>query len=175
MCLCRVQSDQLYTWSDKKRAERTHCRIAKTPQRSSAPAAPAQSDPPRLSHRALQTLWQAGMQMRRRPGSWPQVLSFGELPGLAAANGLRAAGVLPSGCRVPRQLPPGPRDLRGDLRDQPRTAGPSRGALRGHHERGTFSPARNGRCGVGRRAPRQYARSLARRRPNGFVNCGDRR
>ena len=32
--------------------------------------------------------------MRGRSRSWPQVLSFGELPGLAATNGLRASGVL---------------------------------------------------------------------------------
>src|ERR1017187_4623554 len=113
-----LRSDQLYTWSDKN-AERTHCRIAETPQSPPAPTTPAQSDPARLPHRALQTMWQAGMQMRRRSRSWPQVLSFGELPGLAAANGLRAAGVLRSDCRVPRQLPPSPRDLGGDLRDQP--------------------------------------------------------
>src|SRR5271165_7186485 len=30
-----------------------------------------------------------------------------------------------------------PPDIRGDLRDQPRTAAPSRGALKGRHERST--------------------------------------
>lgn len=167
-------SDQLLPWSARN-AKPSHCRIAKTPRRSPAPTAPAPSDPARLPHRALQTMWQAGMQMRRRSRSWPQVLSFGELPGLAAANGLRAAGVLRSGCGVPRQLPPGPRGLRGDLRDQPRTAAPSRGALKGRHERSTFRPPCDVRCEIGRRAPRQYARRLARRRPKGFANCGDSR
>ena len=118
-----------------------HCRIAKTPQRSPAPTAPAQGDPARLPHRALQAVRQAGMQMRRRSRPWPQVLSFGELPGLAAANGLCAAGVLRPDGRVPRQLPPSPRDLRGDLRDQPRTAAPPGGALKGRHERSAFSPS----------------------------------
>ncbi len=174
MSLAKIVSDQLYTWSDIN-AERTACRIAKTSQSSSAPTAPAQSHPARLPHRALQTLWQAGMPMRRRSRSWPQVLSFGELPRIAATNGLRAPGVLCSDRRSPRQLPPSPPDLGGDLRDQPRTAAPSRGALKGRHERTTFCPPSDDRCGIGRRAPRQYARRLARRRPKGFANWGDRR
>ncbi len=136
---------------------------------------PAQSDPPRLPHRALQTMWQAGMQMRRGPRPWPQVLSFGELPGFAAANGLRAAGGLRSNRRVPRQLPPNPRDLREDLRDQPRTAAPPRGALKGRRERSAFCPPRSDRYGIGRYAPRQHARSLDRRRPRGLANCGGSR
>ena len=74
--------------------------------------------------------------MRRRPRSWPQVLSFGELPGLAATNGLRAAGAYAPTAEF--QLPPSPRDLRGDLRDQPRTAAPPRGALRDGRERNAF-------------------------------------
>lgn len=169
-----LPSDQLYTWSARN-AKRCHFRIAKTPPSSPAPTAPAQSDPARLPHRALQTMWQAGMQMRRRSRSWPQVLSFGELPGLAAANGLRPAGVLRSGCRVPCQLPPGPRGLRGDLRDQPRTAAPSRGALKDRHERSTFRPPCDNRWEIGRRAPRQYARRLARRQPRLLANCGGSR
>jgi len=174
MSLAEILSDQLYAWSDIN-AERTACRIAKTPPSSPAPAAPAQSDPARFPHRALQTMWQAGMQMRQRSRSWPQVLSLGELPRLAAANGLRAPGVLRSDRRAPRQLPPSPPDLRGDLRDQPRTAAPSRGALKGRHERSTFRPPGDDRCAIGRCAPRQYARRLARRRSKGFANCGDRR
>ena len=169
-----LQSDQLSTWSDKN-AKRAHCRIAKTPQSPPAKTAPAQSSPSRLPHRTFQTLRQAGVQMRRRPRPWPQVLSFGELSRLAAANGLCASGgVRPDG-GTPRQLPSSSRDLREDLRDQPRTAAPPGGALRGPHERCTFCPAHTNRCGIGRRAPRQYAPSLARWRPNSFVNRGGRR
>ena len=169
-----ILSDQLYTWSDRNNAERAHRHIAKTPQHSSAPTAPAQSDPPRLPHRALQTMWQTGMQMRRRSWSWAQVLSVGELPGLASENGLRAAGGLRSDGRVPHQLPPSPRDLGEDLRDQQRTAATPGGTLRGHHEECTFCSGRTDRCGFGRCAPRQYARPLARRQPR-FVHCGDSR
>ena len=167
-----VKSDQLYTWSDEF-PETTHSRVAKTPLRSPSPIASAPSYPARVSHRALQTLRQGGLKMCRRPRPWPQVLPVGQLSGLAAANGLRTAGVLRTNGGVPVELPPSPRDLRDDLRDQPRTAAPSRGALKGCHERSTSSPSHT-RCEPGR-APRQYARRLARRQPRGFVNCGDRR
>ena len=173
MKLYSLVSDQLYTWSDNH-AERTHCRFAKTPPSSPAPAASAPRDPARFPHRALQTMWQAGMQMRRRPRPRSQVLSVGELSRPAAANGLRPAGVLCSGGRVPRQLPPRPRDLGGHLRDQPRAAAPSGGALEDRYERSAFRPPCTDRSWVGRCAPRQYARKLARRRPQLFSTCGGR-
>ena len=170
----RIQSDQLNTWSDRN-AQGIRRHIAKTPQSTSAPTATAPGGPSRFSHRALQTMWQTRMQVRRRPRSWPQVLSFGELPGLAAANGLRTAGVSRSDCGVPCQLPASPRDLGGGLRDQPRTVAPARGALKSRHDRSTFRPPCDDRCGIGRRAPCQYARRLARRRAQGFANYGDSR
>ena len=169
-----IRSDQLDTWSDIN-AERTHYHIAETPQSSPAQTALAQSDPPRLPHRTLQTMWQTGMQVRRGPRSWPQVLSFGELPGFAAANGLRTAGVLRSDCEVPCQLPASPRDLGSGLRDQPRTSAPSRGALKSCHDRSASRPPSDDRCEFGRRAPCQYGRRLARRRTTGFANYGDSR
>ena len=169
-----LQSDQLYTWSDKD-GNPIHCRIAKAPQRSPASTAPAPSHPARLPHRTLQAVRQAGMQMRGRSRSWPQVLSFGELPGLATTNGLRAAGVLRPDGRVSRQLPPSPRDFRGDLRDQPRIAPPPRGALRDGRERNAFPACGTHRCGIGWRASRQYARRLVARQPELFGNCGGNR
>jgi hypothetical protein len=159
----RLQSDQLYTWSERH-AERAHCRIAQTSQSSSAPTAHTQCDPARLPDRALQTLRKTRMQMRRRSRSWPQVLSLGQLPGLSTANGLCAARVLRADRRVHRQLPPSPGDLRGDLRDQPRAATAPRGALRNSDGRCTLLAHRTIRNGIRRRAPGQYARSLARRR-----------
>jgi hypothetical protein len=172
MYRCRIQSDQLYKWSDKN-TETADRRPAQTPPRASAPTAPAPGHPAWLSHRALQAMWQAGMQVRRRSWSWPQVLSFGELPGSAAPDGLRAAGVLPPDHGVAGQLLPSSRDLRADLRDQSRAAAPARGVVRGRHERSTFRPPHIDRCGIGRRAPRQHARRLARRRPQLFRHCGD--
>jgi hypothetical protein len=157
-------SDQLLTWSDENR-EADHRRLAKAPPSAPAPIAPAQSGPPWVPYRALQTLWQARMQMRRRPRSWSQILSFGELSRPAPANGLCPARVLRAGERVPGQLPPRPPGPGGDLRDQPRAPTPSREALEDRHERSAAHPPYADRSGSGRRAPRQYARQLARPGP----------
>jgi hypothetical protein len=157
-------SDQFLTWSDEN-TETDHRRLAKAPPSAPAPIAPAQSCPPWFSHRALQTLWQARLQMRPRPRSWSQVLSFGELPRPAFANGLRPARVVRAGERVPGQLSPRSPDLGGDLRDQSRAPAPARGVLKHRHERSAVSPPHTDRSGTGRRAPRQYARQLARPRP----------
>src|SRR6266566_2734487 len=159
-----LASDQCYTWSDEN-IETAHRRLAKAPPSAPAPTASAQSRPPWFPHRALQTLRQARMQMRPRPWSWPQILSVGELSRPAPPNGLCPAGVLRPGERVPGQLPPRPPDFGGDLRDQPRTPAPPRGALRHRHERSAVSPPRTDRSETGRRAPGQYARQLARPRP----------
>jgi hypothetical protein len=156
-------SDQLLTWSDEH-IETDHRRLAKTPPSASAPTAPTQSHSAGFPHRALQTLWQTRMQMRRRPWSWPQVLSVGKLSRTAPTNGLRPARVLRAGKRVPGQLPPRPPDLGGDLRDQPRAPTPSREALKDRHERSAVIPPCTDRSGTGRRASRQYACQLARPR-----------
>src|SRR5260370_15698676 len=150
-----LESDQLYTWSDKNAEERTCCYLEKTPPSPRAPATPTQDDSARLADRALQTLWQAGVQVRRRSRPWTQVLRFDELPGIATANGLCAARVSRSDRRVRRQLPPNPRDLRSDLRDQSRTAAPPGGALNGRHERSAFHSRLANRCWIGWCAPRQ--------------------
>jgi len=157
-------SDQLLTWSDEY-SEADHRRLAQAPPSAPAPIAPAQGGPPWFPHRALQTLWQARLQMRRRPRSWPQVLPVGKLSRPAPANGLRPARVLRTGERVAGQLPPRSPDPGGDLRDQPRAPATSREALRNRHERSAASPPRADRFRTGRRAPRQHARQLARPRP----------
>lgn len=157
-------SDQLLAWSYVN-TEADHSRLAKAPPSAPASIAPTQGCPPWFPHRALQTLWQARLQMRPRPRSWPQVLSVGKLSWPAPANGLRPARVLRAGERVPGQLPPRSPDLGGDLRDQPRAPAMSREALKDHHERSAVSSPRTDRSGSGRRAPRQYARQLARPRP----------
>jgi hypothetical protein len=167
-----VESDQLYTWSDEN-GKRAHCHLEKTPSSPPAPTASTQGDPARLVDRTLQTLWQARVQMRRRSGPWPQVLPFGEPPGLTATNGLCAAGVSRPDCRVRRQLPPSPRDLRSDLRDQPRTAASPGGALKSHHARSASRPSCANRCWIGRRAPCQYGRGLARWQPGWCNKRGD--
>src|SRR5215471_4725378 len=168
-----LESDQLYTWSDENPGP-AHCRIAKTPQCSSAPAASTPSGPPRLAHRALQKMRQTGMQMRRRPRPRSQVLFVSQLSRLAAADGLRAAGVVRANERVPRQLPSSPRDPGGDLRDQPRTAAQTRGALKARYATSDFVHAGTDRCGTGWHTPRQYAGRVARRRSQDFACRGVR-
>ena len=164
MHLNPLQSDQLYTWSDgnTKTIDRW---LAQTPSSAAAPTAAARCHLAWLSHRALQTLWQTGMQVCRRPRSWSQILSFGKLPGPATANGLCATGVLRADQRVPGQLPASARAFRTDLRDQPRTPAPKRGAVKGLCEHSTLHPSRPAGCRVGWCAPRQHARSVARQRP----------
>jgi hypothetical protein len=166
-----IESDQLYTWSDEN-PEPAHSRVAETSQCSPAPTASAAGDPPGFSHRALQTMRQARMQMRRRPGPWPQVLFVSQLPRLPAANGLCAAGVLRSNSRVPGQLPSSPRDPGSYLRDQQRTAAPPRGALKTGHAPSRFYYSDTDRCGIGGHTPRQYAGVLARWRCKGFTCWG---
>lgn len=172
MYFIAVESDQLSTWSDDT-SESIHCRFAEAPQCSLAPVSFAPSDPPRFSHRALQALRQARMQMRRRPRPWPQVLSVGQLPGFAAANGLRTSGVLRSNGRASGQLSPITRDPRVDLRDQPRTAAPPRGVLKAPRAQGAFCPPHVDRCEIGRRSSCQYACRLARRQSKGFAGGGE--
>jgi len=129
----------------------------------------------RLPDRALQTLRQAGMQVCRWARTWTKVLSLGKLPRPAAANGLRAAGSLWANSGVSRQLSQKPRDSGNDLRDQPGTFAPPRGAIERHHERVIRRRPRHYRCGIGKRVSRQHARSLDRRRPAEFFLCGGSR
>ena len=174
MHLYRLQSDQLYTWSDGN-TNKIDRRLAQTPSSAAPPTAAARCHPAWLSHRALQTLRQARMQVCRWPWSWSKVLSFGELPGPAAANGLCAAGVLRADYRVAGQLSASSRALRTDLRDQSRTLTSPRGALNNPYEHRTLRPSRPAGYRVGRCAPRQYARSVAHQGPAFPQHCGGSR
>jgi hypothetical protein len=60
------------------------------------------------------------------------------------------------------------------VRDQPRTVAPPRGGLKACYAPSGFYHSDTDRCGIGRHTPRQYARSLARRRSRGFVHWGGR-
>jgi len=174
MHLYRLQSDQSYTWSDEN-TKTIDRRLAQTPSSAAAPTATARCHPAWLSHRALQTLRQAGMQVCRWPRSWSQVLSFGELPGPAAANGLCAAGVLRADQRVAGQLSASSRAPRTDLRDQSRTLTSPRGALNDPYEHRTLRPSRRAGYRVGWCAPRQYARSVAHQGTAFLQHCGGSR
>src|SRR6516162_11747595 len=84
-----IESDQLYTWSDENPEPHHYC-IAEAPLRTLAPTASAPSDPARLSHQTLQTLRQAGLQVCRRPRSWPQIV-FGAMTGAVGTLAARLA------------------------------------------------------------------------------------
>ena len=160
MSVPRLLSDHVYDWSARS-IQQVILGIAQAPTEFVARAAAIGCDLARLADRALQTLWQARLQMRRRPRSWPQVLPVGELSRPAAANGLCAAGSLTlqtTRVRWPITTAPA-QSLGGDLRDQPRAPAPPRGALRARHERSALIAPASIDAATGRRAPRQHARS----------------
>lgn len=163
MYYLQIKSDQLYTWSDIC-AQENLFRFTKTQTVSSAATSRTHRDPSWLTHRALQAVWQARLQVCRRSGARSQVLPIGKLSRLSTSHGLRTARVLRSDHRVSCQLPANPRDFRGNLRDQPRTIAAARGALRSRDGRRTISVLRTVGNGSRRRSSGQYARGLAGRR-----------
>lgn len=173
-----LQADQLYTWSDthaSQTASTLFCRrFASTSPTASTPVTPARLSVAGFPHRALQTLRQAGMQMRPRPRSWPQVLPLSQSLWPTTANGLHPPGLSKPGQRGSRQLPPSPRDLRRGLRHQSRTAMPPRGALSHFHEPCCCLVLRSLRSQTRRPTPGQYALRLARRRTHGRSHRGGR-
>jgi hypothetical protein len=166
-------SDQLLTWSAYGR--HSIIRLTQTPRPTAEADAGVGDTPAGLAHRALQALRQTWLQVRRRPRPWPQVLSVRELSRAPTANGLRASGRLRRRHRTPGELSPGPRDHRGDLRDQPRTLTPPRSALRGGGEPVVAVTHPIHRSSPGRRTHRQHARGLAHRRTRAGTDRGGRR
>lgn len=174
-----LKADQLNTWSEIYAPRITptapFC-LAKAPPTAVAAAAPAASFATRLTHRALQTLRQARMQVCPRSRPWPQVLPLGELPRPAAANGLRTAGLSRADRPVSRPSSSGPRDLGRDMRDQSRTAASPRGDLRDRDAQPTFLlTIRSAGHANGGSVARQYAGRLAEERLRNLVHCGDLR
>jgi len=149
-------SDHVYDWSARSIRElrkRRRALLRKLPRLECGAA--------RLADRALQALWQAGVQMCRWSRSRPEVLPVGEFSW--SADGLRAAGKSGSDPRARRQLPRSTRGARGGLRDQPRAVTAPRGALRAGGERNVATaahPRRFRRCA----AARQHGRGMTRRR-----------
>jgi hypothetical protein len=169
--LCGILSDQLYTWSDEH-TNRTSCCATQTPQCPCASDAARSIYPARLFNREIQAMRQAGMQMRRWAWTWPQVLSFGELSGPAAPDGLRAPRGLWANFGFSRQLSSDARDPGRDLQDQPRVVASARGTLTRQYEplasRLSITDRRAGWLGNSG----QYAGRLARRKQDEFIYCG---
>ena len=160
-------ADQLYTWTDNyalPTAPTNFCCSAPAPTSAAPAAATARSSTPRFSHRALQTLWQARLQMRSRPRPWPKILSLGQSLRATTANGLHPPRLLSPDHRISGQLSSASSDFGRDLRHQSRTVIPARCILRNRHE---SCPSRNLaslRCRTRQPASRQYALRLARPR-----------
>ncbi len=177
MNLLELQADQLYTWSDNYAphiAQTDFVRLAKAKAAAVTPVAATRSSAARFTHRALQAVWQAGMQMRPRSRSWSQVLPLRELYRPKAANGLRAPGTSRPDHRVSSPSPSGPRDLGGDLRDQSRAATTARGNLKDGHAQSPGFVLRSEGHANGRPAAGQYAGRLAEERPRILVQGGSR-
>src|SRR6267378_4249385 len=119
--------------------------------------------------------WQAWLQMRQGTRPWSQVLLVRELPKITAANRLCSAEPSCRDQEIPRQLSTRSRNLRGDLRDQPRAAAPPRGALRTHDEHRFFRAHRADRSPISKHDRRQYARELVGLFTQCFDNCGGHR
>ena len=155
-------SDQFLTWSANARYSVVH--FTQTPRATAQANAGVGHALAGLAHRTLQALRQTWLQVRRWARSWPQVLSVSELSGAPTTDGLRPTGRLRRRQRTLGELSPGPRDHRRDLRDQPRTTTPPRGALRGVGEPGAALAHHLHRSAISRRTHRQHARGLAQRR-----------
>jgi hypothetical protein len=159
--------DQLNTWSDTyapQPAQAVLVRFAKASAATFAPAATSRSLAPRFPHRAIQALRQAGMQMRPRSRSRPQVLPLHKLPRTEPGNGLCAPGFSAAGHRGSRPLPSLSRVGGGDLRDQWRAPAPARVLVKEDHAQPEPIPLHSVRYSHECPPPRQYARRLAEER-----------
>jgi hypothetical protein len=113
-------SDHLYAWSDAN-LESSHGRLTKTPPGSPAAITSPPSDPAGFPHRALQTLWQAGVQCAQGPGHGPKYYLSVSYPRLRPqmdyvpresyalateflANYHRAREILEAVCEINREL-----------------------------------------------------------------------
>lgn len=158
-------ADQLYTCTDNhalQSAQTDFCCSAPAPTSATAAHTTARSAPSWLPYRALQTLWQAGLQMRSRPGSWAEVLPLAQSLRRAAANGLHSPGLLSPGHRISGQLSSAPSDFGPDLRDQSRAVIPPRGTLRNRHASRPSLNVLSVRCRTRQPASCQHALRLAR-------------
>jgi hypothetical protein len=167
-------SDHVYDWSVRSLGKNI-VGVAQAPASVAAEASVVGCGAARLADRALQTLRQAGVQVRRGSGSRAEVLPVGELSRRATADGLRPSGKSRGDPGARRQLPRGTRGARRSVRDQPRAFTAPRGALRFGGERNVAAAhptdRRFRRCA----APRQYGRGMAPRRAALNHHRGDHR
>ena len=158
----RILSDQYDNWSDIF-AETIASLSPEPTQNPPPPAAALVCPPPRLAHRALQTLRQTRMQMCSGTGPRPQVLPLHQPAGSNPGYGLCPTGGSRHGRSISRELSFSPQDSRQDLQHQSRTA-PSQGASlekRRVHRKPYIPGCSSDRSPPGGHSHRQHAGDLA--------------
>lgn len=133
MRVSEAGSDQLYDCSERLDPA-LDLVVAAHPRAAASPLASPAASPSWFPHRALSAVWQAWVQVCRRPGPWPQVLSLDEPGWREASDDVRPPRLSGGGLRIPGQLPAGAGDAGGDLvhqRGAPATESLSVGGPRG--------------------------------------------
>ena len=114
-------SDQYYDWSDKRPRKSLGASPPAETQAASEQDAVSGDVLARFVDRALQALWQAGMQMLDGAGARAKVLPLRQSGGIQATDGLRALRVPPTGTAVRGELSTRSRVSQGNLCNQSRT------------------------------------------------------
>ena len=121
-------SDQCYKGSAAN--DRPTDNIASTPCLADTTAAVDEARVSQgLAGRALQAMWQAGVQVCPGAGSWSQILSLSKPCRASSGDDLRAPGLGRAGGGLSCESCGCPRTVGGDLRDKPDVVKKSRGFL----------------------------------------------
>lgn len=120
-----VLSDHLLYWSDINEKQ-IKCVSSPETKDSCKQAAASRCYSSRFLDQALQTVWQARLQVCTRPRSWSQVLPVCQPTWRQTANGLRPPGLPGASRRVCSKFSQDKRAFGENLRNQPGTA-PSEG------------------------------------------------
>lgn len=127
-----VVSDQLVYWSDTNEEQISYISSAKA-KNSFRQASPSRCCSTRLLDRALQTLWQARVQMCAWSWSWSQVLPVRQPDRSQTPDGLCSPEVPRTGRRVPCEFPQDKAALGRNMCDQPRASTPQRAIVGESH------------------------------------------
>lgn len=121
-----ISSDQLHDWSVRVGYVRI-IGAAQATSRAATAASLSQVNLARLAHRAIQALWQVGLQLHARTRAWSEVLLVRQSFWYAPGDGVRAVGVSSASNLARRQPSTRASNTRRDLRDQSRTLAKTRG------------------------------------------------
>ena len=172
----RVQSDQLYTWSDEYSENQPAAALRKRRKRSLRQLPPLKAILRGSLIERYKRCGKPGCKCADGPGHGPKYYLSVSYPGLRPQMDYVPQESYAQTSRVPGQLPPSPRDPGSDLRDQPRTAAPSRGALKGRHERSCCPPSmRPIDAGLGGVLLANMLEAWLDGNPRLFANCGGSR